>query len=144
MEIRKCDIKEVLPLRMKVLRPGLPVEEGMFPGDEDETTFHLGLFEGNNLISIASFYRENKEGYDGQGYRLRSMATGPEYQGKGYGKRILDAGIGVLKENDIDYLWCNARTSATGFYRTFGFDVISPEFEIPHIGPHYEMKIDLK
>jgi len=144
MEIKKCNIKEVLPLRMSVLRPGRPMEEGIFPGDEDETTFHLGLFEENNLISIASFYKENKEGYEGEGYRLRSMATNPEYQGKGFGKRILDAGIRVLKENNIDYLWCNARTSATGFYRTFGFDVISPEFDIPHIGPHYEMKIDLK
>ncbi len=144
MEIKKCNIKEVLPLRMSVLRPGRPMEEGIFPGDEDETTFHLGLFEENNLISIASFYKENKEGFEGEGYRLRSMATNPEYQGKGFGKRILDAGIRVLKENNIDYLWCNARTSATGFYRTFGFDVISPEFDIPHIGPHYEMKIDLK
>jgi GNAT superfamily N-acetyltransferase len=144
MEIKICKSSEILPLRMSVLRPGRPIEEGMFPGDEDVATFHLGLYENGKLTSIASFYKENKEGIKGEGYRLRSMATDPPFQGKGYGKRILDFGIEELRSRNIDYLWCNARTTAMGFYRHFGFEVISEEFEIPTIGPHYELALQLK
>lgn len=144
MEIKFCKIDEILPLRMSVLRPGRPIAEGMFHGDDDKTTFHLGLFEEGKLITIASFYKENMNGIDGEGYRLRSMATQPEAQGKGYGKKILDYAIEELHKRNIDYLWCNARTKATGFYRHFGFAVVSEEFDIPTIGPHYEMLLDLK
>lgn len=143
MGIKICKTEEILPLRMLVLRPGRQVEEGKFPGDEDPSTFHLGLFEGDKLISIASFYKEDKKGYDGVGYRLRSMATDPVSQGKGYGKKILDFGINELKNRKADYLWCNARTKATSFYRNFGFSIISEEFEIPTIGPHFEMMLKL-
>jgi GNAT superfamily N-acetyltransferase len=144
MEIKICKSNEILPLRMSVLRPGRPIDEGMFPGDEDESTFHLGLFDEEKLVTIASFYKENKEGIKGEGYRLRSMATDPASQGKGFGKKILDFGINELRERSIDYLWCNARTTAMGFYRHFGFEVISEEFEIPTIGPHYELKLHLE
>lgn len=144
MEIKECHISKVLPLRMSVLRPGRPIEEGMFPGDEDENTFHLGLYEGDRLVTVASFYRENNSDLEGTGYRLRSMATEPDARGNGYGKRILEYGLDKLKADDIDYLWCNARTTASGFYEKMGFDIISDEFDIPTIGPHYVMKIYLK
>lgn len=144
MEIKECHISKVLPLRMSVLRPGRPIEEGMFPGDEDESTFHLGLYEEDELVTVASFYKEDNPDLEGTGYRLRSMATEPDSRGKGYGKEILKYGLDKLREEGINYLWCNARTTASGFYEKMGFDIISDEFDIPTIGPHYVMKIYLK
>ena len=35
--------------------------------------------------------------------------------------------------------WCNARTSAAGYYEKIGFVIASDEFELPDIGPHVLM-----
>ena len=79
----------------------------------------------------------------GEGYQLRGMATHPRFNGKGYGKALIDFAIEYLKEYNTDYLWCNARSSAAGFYKKIGFETESPEFDIPGIGFHYEMKLNL-
>jgi hypothetical protein len=34
-------------------------------------------------------------------------------------------------------VWCNGRTSATGFYEHFGFTAVGEEFTIEPSGPHY-------
>lgn len=33
-------------------------------------------------------------------------------------------------------LWCNARSTAAGFYRALGFEAKGEEFELPGIGAH--------
>jgi ribosomal protein S18 acetylase RimI-like enzyme len=51
----------------------------------------------------------------------------------------MNTAYSLLKERGVSYLWCNARTSAIGFYEKLGMKVISEEFEIPVIGPHKVM-----
>lgn len=139
MTVKEIKHDELLPVRMSVLRPGRPIEEGYFEGDSAEDTFHLGVYDNGNLSCVASFYREGYDGESGTGYRLRSMATIPDARGKGLGRQIMNTAFDLLKERDVNYLWCNARTSAIGFYEKLGMKVISEEFEIPVIGPHKVM-----
>ena len=44
-----------------------------------------------------------------------------------------------LKTNTTKLVWCNARTTACGFYEKLGFEKSGPEFEIPGIGKHFIM-----
>lgn len=143
-EVKEIQLDELLPLRAKVLRHGKKPEEVIFPGDKDETTFHIGTFSDEKLITVGSFYKENFAGQSGEGYRLRSMASSPEMQSKGGGTALMQYAFSKLKNLGIDYLWCNARSGAVKFYKKLGMEIISDEFEIPEIGPHFVMITKLK
>jgi len=95
------------------------------------------------IICILTCQQEDMEDYDGLGYRLRGMATHPEWRGRGIGSQLLTAAMAYLTERYADYLWCNARRVAYDFYLHLGFDFVSDEFEIPGIGPHRVMYLKL-
>jgi len=135
--------KEVLPLRSLVLRNGKSFEHCIFQGDEAYDTFHLGFELDGTIRSVATFMRNDFFEGEGEGYQLRGMATHPDYNGKGLGKALVEFAVEYLKEYKTAYLWCNARSTAAGFYKKLGFTTESPEFDIPGIGFHYEMKLNL-
>ena len=140
MNVLRIDANATYPLRHRVLRQGFPIEECVFPGDEEEQTFHLGAFIDNSLVSVASFYFErNPEFEDEYQYRLRGMATDQEHRGKGLSSELLKVAFPIIKQNMCTMVWCNARTSAVGFYEKVGFIKKGDEFDIPGIGPHYLM-----
>lgn len=141
--IKQVSIEQIVPLRAKILRDG-NIEKSNFPHDNDETTFHLGIFENENIVSVASVYKENAKDTPGTGYRLRGMATEPEFQNKGYGSAVLNYLIEKVKGLNGDYIWCNARSTAVNFYLKNNFEIISDEFEMPDIGPHFVMMRGLK
>ncbi len=143
--IKFVAVEEILAVRNEVLREGkLNLDECRFPSDLNEGAFHLGNFEENLLVSIASFHPQNVEGHIGKGYQLRGMATVPGFQGKGYGNRILNFAIIYLRGQQVDYLWCNARKKALNFYAGIGFEIISDEFDVPGIGPHHMMYLKIR
>ncbi|WP_443938143.1 GNAT family N-acetyltransferase [Pedobacter sp. MW01-1-1] len=135
--------QEVLPLRSLQLRNGKPYSECVFEGDTNYDTFHLGYLKEDELLSVATFMRNDFFPDEGEGYQLRGMATHPNAGGKGYGKALIHFAVDYLEAYNTDYLWCNARSSAANFYKKLGFVSQSPEFDIPGIGFHYEMKLIL-
>ncbi|WP_029282963.1 GNAT family N-acetyltransferase [Pedobacter sp. R20-19] len=136
--------EEVLPLRSLMLRNGKPLDECVFDGDKAYDTFHLGYVKDDQIVSVATFMRNDFFPEDGEGYQLRGMATHPDYGGRGYGAALINFAIEYLKEYKTNYLWCNARSVAAPFYKKIGFINESPEFDIPGIGIHYEMRLKLK
>jgi len=142
--IRVIDTAQTLPLRLAVLRPGGPIETARFPGDEEPTTRHFGAFRGEQLLAIASLFRVEMPELPGQpAYQLRGMATSPKAQRTGLGRLLLDACITHARQNGAAILWCNARTSAAGFYAKAGFQTLGLEFTIPDVGPHFRMCLKL-
>ncbi len=142
--IKFITAEDTLPIRNEVLRDGkLNLDECRFPSDQNEGAFHVGNFEENILVSIASFHPQNVEGHIGVGYQLRGMATIPGFQGKGKGNQLLNFAIVYLRGQKINYLWCNARKKALNFYLGIGFEIISDEFDVPGIGPHYMMYLKI-
>jgi len=143
--IKFVAVEEILAVRNEVLREGkLSLDECRFPSDQNEGAFHLGNFEENMLVSIASFHPQNVEGHIGRGYQLRGMATIPGFQGKGKGNQLLNFAVNYLRgQQNTDYLWCNARKVALNFYANIGFEIISDEFDVPGIGPHYMMYLKI-
>jgi GNAT superfamily N-acetyltransferase len=142
IEIRTCCSEELIDLRHKVLRAGLPREEGIFARDDEATTIHAGAFIDGRNVGCATVMREPWQGKPA--YRLRGMAVDPEYHRRGIGKRLLDLLEAKVREEGFTrQLWCNARTPAVRFYKSMGWRVVSDEFEIPTAGPHFVMVKEL-
>ena len=140
MNVKQIDAKDTYKIRQEVLRPGQPIETCQFVKDEEDATFHLGAYIDDELASIASFYlAQNESVEDEYQYQLRGMATLSQHQGKGLSSALLRAAFPLIKKNHVNILWCNARTSAKGFYEKVGFESTGSEFEIENIGPHYLM-----
>jgi predicted GNAT family N-acyltransferase len=140
VEIRVITSHETLLLRSQVLRSGRPVEDAVLPGDEDAETLHLGAFDNDAIVGVASLFHEPLPGdTDAGAWRLRGMAVSPATQGRGYGKALLLCCLDHVAKQGGIVLWCNARTAAKGFYLSCGFQVQGEEFEIPGIGPHFVM-----
>jgi GNAT superfamily N-acetyltransferase len=138
--IRRIWTEETLPLRSRLLREGRPHEQCRFAQDDLVGTFHLGALIGGELVGVATFCPVGLQDLAGRGYQLRGMAVEPHARGTGVGRLLLLAGEERLSVvGDVDYLWCNARLAACGFYARHGFVFLSEEFEIPEIGPHRRM-----
>jgi GNAT superfamily N-acetyltransferase len=136
--------EETRPLRQKVLRPHEPVESLTYPGDHAPDAVHFGFQDqAGVIVGIASLYRESLPDRVGTGWRLRGMAAATHCQGMGVGTRLLNRCHEHITGAGGTYLWCNARKSALGFYEKNLFHVISDEFDIAGIGPHFVMKRDL-
>lgn len=146
MKVLRVSGRDTYPLRHKMLRPSGTLQDCIFPGDQDELTFHLGAFVENKLASVASFYFENHPLFKEHPhqYRLRGMATLPDHQGLGLSSALLKTAFPLIKQNQCHFLWCNARATAVGFYQKVGFVPYGDIFEIPLIGPHQLMSISIQ
>jgi GNAT superfamily N-acetyltransferase len=144
MEIRPITAEQARALRHPILRAGLPPHTAMFPEDDNPRTAHLGAFDDERLVAVATFFPEACAARPGvPAYRLRGMATLRPWRGRGGGRALLLAGQRVAERAGARTLWCNARTTARGFYEKLGFEIEGEEFELPDSGPHYVMIKDL-
>lgn len=140
MVVKFIKAAETYPLRLKVLRPGGIEEDCHFPNDRLEGAFHFGVHYNGDRITVASFYPEKHPALNAwKPYRLRGMATDPDHQGKGAGKRLMLFAMEHLKAQKADLVWCNARLVAVPFYERLGFEKTGDQFDIPGIGPHFLM-----
>ena len=145
-DIREIKADETRSLRQAILRPHQTLAECVYPGDDDPQTFHLGAFDGDTLVTITSVYVERETRFDVFGtdsqFRLRGMATLEPYRGRGIGGTLLRECLNRSWSAGAKLFWCNARTSASGYYDKMGFRAIPELFEIPEIGPHRVMFIE--
>lgn len=139
-QLKIVGLDETLMLRQKVLRPNKSIEDARYPEDEQSTTFHLGLYYENQLVSVLTLaYQACKLINSGCPYRLRGMATDDRYRGQGFGSRLILGAHEILREKKCDLVWCHARVQAFGFYEKAGYSFIGNFFDIPGIGPHKVM-----
>ncbi len=98
----------------------------------------MGAFIDERLIGIASFlYDSHPELPEPESqYRIRGMATVPEFRNSGIGSALLMEGFAKLKDKNAKRIWCNARETAFAFYEKLGFVTLGEMFELPGIGPH--------
>ncbi|MFD2828688.1 GNAT family N-acetyltransferase [Leeuwenhoekiella polynyae] len=135
--IKEINASDTYAVRHPVLRKGRPFETCAMPGDTDEDTVHLGLFDAQKLIGVVTFMNVAKPQFTGRQYQLRGMAVLEDYQGQRLGNVLVEAGEKLLKAKGIETLWCNARIKALNFYLRKGFEISGDPFEIEPIGTHY-------
>jgi ribosomal protein S18 acetylase RimI-like enzyme len=124
-------------LRQAVLRPHQTVEE--LAAHEPPGAFAVGAFEGDELVSVGLVGPEGGRG----AWRVRGMATAPHARRRGAGRAVLDALVRHATSHGATRVWCNARTPARSLYERAGFTAVSDEFELPDIGPHFVMELEL-
>lgn len=137
--IKFIPLELTLGLRSKILRNGMPLAECKFVTDDTEGIFHLAVYNDQEIASVASFFPNRYKDSEDLGYQLRGMATDTPFTGKGFGKQLIEFAVQYIKNTKATYIWCNARSTAVEFYKKIGFEIVSEEFEIAGVGPHYEM-----
>jgi len=100
-------------LRQKVLYPAQKLYE--MEMDEDLNGVHFGAFTDNKLVAVVSLFPK------GDDFQFRKFAVEPGYRGKGIGNMLLAFVTEFAKTEGGRRLWCNARSTATGFYDRNGF-----------------------
>ncbi|MGZ3891288.1 MAG: GNAT family N-acetyltransferase [Mucilaginibacter sp.] len=95
-------------LRQKVLYPAQKLYE--MEMEEDLDGIHFGAFTDNKLVAVVSLFPK------GDDFQFRKFAVDPYYQGKGIGNSLLTYIADFTKAEGGKRLWCNARSTATGFY----------------------------
>jgi predicted GNAT family N-acyltransferase len=133
------------PLRRAVLRPD--GGDLNWTGDEDETTFHLAARDADDRVLGVVRFHPNPCPWrpDARApWQLRGMATDPAVRGAGAGRALIEHGLARVAGRGGDLVWCDARTTAAGFYERMGFTVVTEPFDKPGIGPHVGMVIEVR
>lgn len=134
--------EQTYDLRARVLRPGQPLDASKYALDPKGV--HFGWLEGVQLLSTVTAHPENSPLFLREGqWRIRGMATEPSFQGRGLGRKVLEELLAWGRAEGLPLFWCNAREAAIPFYLRAGFTVETELFELPGIGPHKVMKIEL-
>jgi len=138
IEFRRARLEELVELRHRMLREGLPRDSAIFPGDELPDSRHYGAFQAAEAVGCATLHLSQWEAEPA--WQLRGMAVAERLVRQGVGKAILSFLEGdLLASATIRLLWCNARMPAAAFYENQGWEVRSALFEIPTAGPHVKM-----
>jgi hypothetical protein len=75
----------------------------------------------------------------GEAWRLRAMATHPQWRGRGVGAAVVRAVTDHVAAQGGSLLWCNARLGARRFYERAGLTTWGEVWQEPVIGPHVVM-----
>jgi GNAT superfamily N-acetyltransferase len=135
IKIRPVSVEQIVDLRHRILRSGLPKETAIFMGDNHPGAIHLAAFLSETLIGCATLHRKSP-----QSYQLRGMAVEPGHQRAGIGSNLLAEAERLAAENKADIIWANCRTPAVPFYKKHGWEIISDEFVVETAGPHFRMQ----
>jgi ribosomal protein S18 acetylase RimI-like enzyme len=133
--VHEIDVAQTRALRRAVLRPHQSIEQ--MAREEPAGVLAAGAFAEGWLVAVGLVAPDGEPG----GWRIRGMATAPERRGKGLGAQVLDALLAHAVAMRARRVWCNARTPARSFYERAGLRVISEEFHLPDIGPHFVMEL---
>lgn len=121
IRLRRISAEQTHPLRKTVLWPDLALNAQGVEGDE--AALHLGAFDADCLIGVASFFP------GGERVRLRKLAVAEACRGRGLGARLVRDGAARMRSAGCCTLWCDARVGALGFYERLGFAVTGAVFD---------------
>jgi predicted GNAT family N-acyltransferase len=116
-------------LRRTELRGGRGGDAVVFDGDDEPTTFHLGVSVADELVSISTWMlRRYPDLPQHAGHQLRGMATRPSARGSGVSSTLLRAGLRRCSEQGSIVVWARSRVTALAFYERHGFEPRGHEY----------------
>ena len=136
--MQTVEIDQIIDLRHRILRVGLPRSAAVFSGDDAADAIHLAAYHGEALVGCASLHRRPPHEY-----QLRGMAVDSELQRHGIGGALLAEAERLAARSGAKAIWANCRTPAVPFYQKHGWEIISDEFLIETAGPHRKMRKSL-
>lgn len=133
--IKEISARETWLVRHPVLRAGRPLEDCVFPHDEDQSTAHFGAFHQGHLVGVVTLLHPTEHQF-----QLRGMAVLTHLQKLNIGSRLVNHLEARVNSIGGGRIWMNARALAVPFYLKLGYHICSEVFEVPGIGPHYVME----
>lgn len=121
MEIKIINADQTWELRQKVMWPAKELAYIKLP--DDSAGRHYGLYDGGRLISVISTFERHRE------IQFRKFATSREFQGRGYGTKLLQYVMDAAAAGGARAIWCNARQDKAAFYQKFGLEKTAQEYE---------------
>lgn len=138
--IKEISFQETFSVRHLILREGKPIETCYFVGDDFPDTKHFGLFVNEKIMGVISIYKNKNTIFKFPNqYQIRGMAVLKEFQGKGYGKLLVQYCENYLNNSNSPLIWFNARETALPFYEKIGYTKTGFPFEISDVGVHFLM-----
>ena len=124
--------QEVYNLRETILRIpiGLSLKDENLSTDAQNTIFVAE--DQDKIMGCVMLYPIADE----DKIKLRQMAVYDEFQGKGIGRKLVEAAEQYAKEQGYSAIILHARKVSEGFYKKLGYDTTSSEFTevgIPHV-----------
>lgn len=103
-------------LRWEVLaKPlGMPPESNLHP--EEAQSLHLIAIEGKKIVGCVCFYPESKTNG-----RIFEMAVSEDYEGQGFGRKLLHTLEKTLAQNGFQSVYLFARPETEEFYTLMGY-----------------------
>jgi len=83
--------------------------------DEDADGIHFGAFTNDKLAGVVSLFQKETD------FQFRKLAVDPAVQKVGIGSSLLSYITRHAIDNGAARIWCNARSTAIGFYLKAGF-----------------------
>lgn len=108
------------------------LDELVFEGDEDPGAVHLGAYDGDDMVGIASL--APSPGPLGR-WRIRQVGVVPRGRGAGLGRRLVEA----LLEEAEGPVHLSARSHLEDWYLGLGFERVGEVYDKPPVGPHVDM-----
>ena len=143
------EVREIMPgdtyeLRRALLRPHQQVNEMTWPHDEGPDTLHLGAFRGDQLVGIGTIHRQPMPGAaEAEAWRVRGVAVEYGHRGYGVGAMLFNRLLEHATVLEAQLVWANATATSFGFFEHHGFRRRGEPFELPDIGPHYVVFIEV-
>jgi predicted GNAT family N-acyltransferase len=141
VNIVRSDAATTRALRRAVLRPTWP-EDATMHGDDNPHAIHFAAFNDEKLVAACLILPQPFPGCpeEQNAWQLRGMATAPSHRNNGIGAQLVARAVDAAEARGGRLLWCEARTSAMGFYAKHGFTVVGTEYLHSESGiPHHLM-----
>ena len=138
LAIAAAHLDEILALRHAVLRPGRPLDDARFPGDDQAHTRHWAARSGGRVVGVATLLvlpMPDPFPLPRPRLQLRGMAVHEDSRCRGVGTALLDA----IHREVHEPVWCNARERAVSLYARAGYSPWGEPFAIEGIGFHRRM-----
>lgn len=121
-------------LRHQVLRAPWGQPKGSEKIQDDETSYHLGAFQDNQIVGVGRLHLNTPE----QG-QIRFMAVEPSFQGKGVGRLIMAGLEAEAVRLGANQILLHARQFAVPFYECLGYKIISKSYLLFNEIQHWQM-----
>lgn len=143
MEIRtpqtEAEWEAYYDLRYRILREPLGKERGSERNDGDASGIHFALYDDGQLLGIARL-----DQVDETTCQVRFVAVEMDLQGKGIGKKLMEAVERRGAAEGYSRLMLHARDYALPFYEKLGYRLIGPSYKLFDVLQHYEMDKELR
>lgn len=134
VRVEEVDVGEVRPLRQRLLLAHLPATASLYPADEEEPTFHLGVRRGRHLVAVVSAFWQARQDGPAGAYRIRGLAVTPDARGQGLASALVEEVERRAARAGAAEVWCHAREEAEGFYEAQGYEAVGEPVELEGFG----------